>query len=286
MPILYNIKKVVLTELDDSTGAAKSGRGVSHIKTAQKAELEPVLSEGDEDILRSPEQILAVVRTDDLIYGYDVKLTDNTFSADVAGLVGGYKVSGGLHGVGASVVNALSKWVEVKVYKNGKIYFIRFENSGHTVEPLKVIGDCEKNRTGTVVTFKPDPEIFDTDIYDIPVAFEVYQKWNIRKEKFVNKTSPFIKDVSILKHSLGIGKAESNEYILYKTEKLTLSFISNEDKKSLAKMIEEEYVFRQKQKERIAENKRLNPNNYDYQDLPVISMATMGVVYAPIQILF
>ena len=79
---------------------------------------------------------------------------------------GGYKVSGGLHGVGASVVNALSKWVEVKVYKNGKVYFIRFENGGHTVEPLKIIGDCEPNRTGTYVTFKPDPEIFDTDIYD------------------------------------------------------------------------------------------------------------------------
>ena len=78
----------------------------------------------------------------------------------------GYKVSGGLHGVGASVVNALSKWVEVKVYKNSKIYYIRFENGGHTVEPLKVIGTCEENRTGTYVTFKPDPEIFDTDIYD------------------------------------------------------------------------------------------------------------------------
>ena len=57
---------------------------------------------------------------------------------------GGYKVSGGLHGVGASVVNALSKWLEVKVYKNGKIHFIRFENGGHTVEPLKVIGECEE----------------------------------------------------------------------------------------------------------------------------------------------
>ena len=79
---------------------------------------------------------------------------------------GGYKVSGGLHGVGASVVNALSKWVEVKVYKDGKINYIRFENGGHTVEPLKVIGECEPNRTGTYVTFKPDPEIFDTDIYD------------------------------------------------------------------------------------------------------------------------
>ena len=79
---------------------------------------------------------------------------------------GGYKVSGGLHGVGASVVNALSKWVEVKVFKNGKVNFIRFENGGHTVEPLKVIDTCEENRTGTYVTFKPDPEIFDTDIYD------------------------------------------------------------------------------------------------------------------------
>ena len=79
---------------------------------------------------------------------------------------GGYKVSGGLHGVGASVVNALSKWVEVKVYKNGKIYYIRFENGGHTVEPLKEIGECDINRTGTVVTFKPDSAIFDTDIYD------------------------------------------------------------------------------------------------------------------------
>lgn len=96
MAILYNIKKVVLTELDPSTGAPKVSDGVkATIDTAQKAELEPVISEGDEDILRSPEKILAVVRTDDLIYGYDVKLTDNTFSADVAGLVGGYKVTKG-----------------------------------------------------------------------------------------------------------------------------------------------------------------------------------------------
>ena len=79
---------------------------------------------------------------------------------------GGYKVSGGLHGVGASVVNALSKWVEVKVYKNSEVHFIRFENGGHTVEPLHVIDKCSENRTGTTVTFKPDPEIFDTDIYD------------------------------------------------------------------------------------------------------------------------
>lgn len=96
MAILYNIKKVVLTELDPKTGTPKASDGVkATIETAQKAELEPVLSEGEEDILRAPEKILAVVRTDDLIYGYDVKLTDNTFSADVAGLVAGYKVTKG-----------------------------------------------------------------------------------------------------------------------------------------------------------------------------------------------
>ena len=96
MAILYNIKKVVLTELDPKTGAPKAEGGVkASIATAQKAELEPVLSEGEEDVLRAPEKILAVVRTDDLIYGYDVKLTDNTFNDQVAGLVAGYKVTKG-----------------------------------------------------------------------------------------------------------------------------------------------------------------------------------------------
>ena len=72
----------------------------------------------------------------------------------------GYKVSGGLHGVGASVVNALSTWLEVTIYRDGKIYFQRFENGGHSVEPLKVIGNCDINRTGSTVRFKADPEIF------------------------------------------------------------------------------------------------------------------------------
>ena len=95
---------------------------------------------------------------------------------------GGYKVSGGLHGVGASVVNALSKWVEVTVYKHGKVHFVRFENGGKPVEPLKVIGECEENRTGTWVTFKPDPEIFDTDIYDYNTL-----KVRIRELAFLNQ---------------------------------------------------------------------------------------------------
>ena len=95
---------------------------------------------------------------------------------------GGYKVSGGLHGVGASVVNALSKWVEVKVYKNGKVYFIRFEDGGHTVAPLKIIDECSTDRTGTTVTFKPDPNIFDSDIYDYEIL-----KVRIRELAFLNK---------------------------------------------------------------------------------------------------
>ena len=95
---------------------------------------------------------------------------------------GGYKVSGGLHGVGASVVNALSKWVEVKVYKDSKIYYIKFENGGHTVEPLKVIGECEPSRTGTYVTFKPDPDIFDTDVYDYNTLMV-----RVRELAFLNK---------------------------------------------------------------------------------------------------
>jgi len=79
---------------------------------------------------------------------------------------GGYKVSGGLHGVGASVVNALSSAVTVTVYKDGKIHETKFENGGKTVQPLTIIGECDANRTGTTVTFKPDPAIFDTTIYD------------------------------------------------------------------------------------------------------------------------
>ena len=96
---------------------------------------------------------------------------------------GGYKVSGGLHGVGASVVNALSTWVEVKVYQNGKIHQIRFENGGHTTSPLRVVGECSLEKTGTTVTFKPDPEIFtDTTIYDYETL-----KTRIRELAFLNK---------------------------------------------------------------------------------------------------
>ena len=96
---------------------------------------------------------------------------------------GGYKVSGGLHGVGASVVNALSKWLEVKVYKEGKVHYQKYENGGHAVDSLKVIDECDIDRTGTTVTFKPDPEIFtDTTIYDYDTL-----KTRLRELAFLNK---------------------------------------------------------------------------------------------------
>ena len=83
---------------------------------------------------------------------------------------GGYKVSGGLHGVGASVVNALSSWLEVTVYQSGKVHYMRFEKGGKPVENLKVVDECSIERTGTTVTFKPDPEIFtETTSFDYEI---------------------------------------------------------------------------------------------------------------------
>ena len=83
---------------------------------------------------------------------------------------GGYKVSGGLHGVGASVVNALSEWCEVTVHKDGGIYYIKFVNGGKIVEHLKKIGTCDPKANGTTVTFKPDAQIFtDTTVYDYTI---------------------------------------------------------------------------------------------------------------------
>ncbi len=96
---------------------------------------------------------------------------------------GGYKVSGGLHGVGASVVNALSEWCEVTVQKDGGVYYIKFVNGGHIVEHLKKIGTCDKNQNGTKVTFKPDPAIFqDTTEY----SYETIRD-RMRQTAFLNR---------------------------------------------------------------------------------------------------
>ncbi len=94
---------------------------------------------------------------------------------------GGYKVSGGLHGVGASVVNALSTWLEVTIYKEGKVYKQRYER-GKTIYPLKVIGECEPEKSGTTVDFLPDKEIFEETVYDYDVL-----KQRLREMAFLTK---------------------------------------------------------------------------------------------------
>ena len=91
---------------------------------------------------------------------------------------GGYKVSGGLHGVGASVVNALSQWLEVQVHKNGHIYEMKFSR-GDITQEMKIIGDTD--HTGTTVTFKPDPEMFDTLVYDYEILHT-----RMREQAFLN----------------------------------------------------------------------------------------------------
>ncbi len=94
---------------------------------------------------------------------------------------GGYKVSGGLHGVGASVVNALSTWLEVEIRSEGKVYKQRYER-GHVCYPLKEIGTCEPELTGTKVTFLPDPEIFEETVFDYDIL-----KQRLREMAFLTK---------------------------------------------------------------------------------------------------
>ena len=94
---------------------------------------------------------------------------------------GGYKVSGGLHGVGASVVYALSNWLEVQIFHDGKIYKQRYER-GHTMYPLKEVGKCDINKTGTTVTFSPDGSIFEETVYDFDTL-----KQRLRETAFLTK---------------------------------------------------------------------------------------------------
>ena len=94
---------------------------------------------------------------------------------------GGYKTSGGLHGVGASVVNALSTWLDVKVYKEGKIYHMRFEK-GKVVENMHVIGECDPGESGTEVSFLPDATIFEETVYDFDIL-----KVRLRETAFLTK---------------------------------------------------------------------------------------------------
>ena len=140
---------------------------------------------------------------------------------------GGYKVSGGLHGVGASVVNALSTWLEVTIYRDGKIYFQRFENGGHPVEPLKVIGNCDINRTGSTVRFKADPEIFkETTIYKYDTLAKRLQeiaflnkglKIVLIDEREDNRKDEFVYEGGIIEfvHLLNKNKTPINPEVIY-----------------------------------------------------------------------
>ncbi|MCD7817639.1 MAG: DNA topoisomerase (ATP-hydrolyzing) subunit B [Lachnospiraceae bacterium] len=94
---------------------------------------------------------------------------------------GGYKVSGGLHGVGASVVNALSNWLEVQIFHEGKIYQQRYER-GKVIYPLKIVGECDPEKTGTVVTFLPDDSIFEETVFDFDTL-----KNRLREMAFLTK---------------------------------------------------------------------------------------------------
>ena len=114
---------------------------------------------------------------------------------------GGYKVSGGLHGVGASVVNALSTWLEVEVCREGKVYMQRYER-GKVCFPLKEIGTCEEEHTGTKVTFSPDPEIFEDTVYDYDTL-----RTRLRETAFLTKGIRIS-----LKDERGEGKESSFHY--------------------------------------------------------------------------
>lgn len=99
---------------------------------------------------------------------------------------GGYKVSGGLHGVGASVVNALSDWLEVTICSEGKLYNQRYER-GHVIKKLDVIGECDPSKTGTTVSFKPDGTIFEETVYEFDVL-----KQRLREMAFLTKNLKII----------------------------------------------------------------------------------------------
>ena len=139
---------------------------------------------------------------------------------------GGYKVSGGLHGVGASVVNALSKWLEVKVCRGGKVHYQKYEY-GKVVEPLTVIGDCNPDFTGTEVKFLPDDTVFEDTVYDyktleIRLRETAFLTKNlkivlrdVREEKPIEKTFHYEGGIKEFVNYLNKGKQELYDDVIY-----------------------------------------------------------------------
>ena len=139
---------------------------------------------------------------------------------------GGYKVSGGLHGVGASVVNALSKWLEVKVCREGKVHYQKYE-LGNVVKPLSVIDTCDENFTGTEVTFLPDDTIFEDTIYDYKILETRLRETafltknlkivlrDVREEKPIEKTFHYEGGIKEFVTYLNKGKSALYEDVIY-----------------------------------------------------------------------
>lgn len=136
---------------------------------------------------------------------------------------GGYKTSGGLHGVGSSVVNALSTWLEVEVTRDGTVYRQRFENGGHPATTLEKIGKAPKSKTGTKVTFMPDPSIFSTTEF----------KYNIISER-LNESAFLLKEVTIV---LEDKRTEQKEEFHYENGVQDFVTYLNEDKDSLTPVL-------------------------------------------------
>ena len=136
---------------------------------------------------------------------------------------GGYKTSGGLHGVGSSVVNALSSWLEVEITRDGAVYKQRFENGGKPVTTLKKIGTAPKSKTGTKVTFMPDATIFST------IDF----KYNTISER-LNESAFLLKNVT-----LSLTDKRTDEAIEFHYENGVQDFVSylNEDKETLTPVL-------------------------------------------------
>ncbi len=139
---------------------------------------------------------------------------------------GGYKVSGGLHGVGASVVNALSEWLEVEIYHEGKIYKQRYER-GKVIYKLKVIGECDPELSGTKVTFLPDKEIFEETIFDYDILKQRFREMAFltkglkiilrdeREEELVERTFHYEGDIKEFVTYLNKSKTPLYDQIIY-----------------------------------------------------------------------
>lgn len=153
--ILYGVKLLVLEELDEATQEVKASGVKCYVKTGQSAEMEPVISEGEEKLARSDEKILAIVRTPDLLYGYDMKFVDNTFDVNVAALIEGGKVTKQAEKVTGYTSPMLADGATMKPFR-ATIYVANYEGDS-IVNYVKItLNKC----TGKAPTIKVGDDFF------------------------------------------------------------------------------------------------------------------------------